>query len=109
MNGSRLNEIQDSLKILKQCIVQVARNAQTFIDARLQTDAELVAQLLKTELIDRPQQGEKKKGASGAEPGCLKPGRRNKKFQSRTGIVPNSVVVGRNYAESICAWFQVVV
>ena len=73
--------------------MQVSCDACALINPCLQTDVELPMQLLKSELIERPQYYKKNTYACKAEPRSLVESWDDGKFQECASVIPYAVVV----------------
>src|SRR5580658_2228081 len=100
---SCLKTQQQSIETLQQSIVQVSRDPRPLADARFQRHVELPLQMLKTKLIERPQQQNRNSHARNAEPDRLVPGRRDAEVQSCSFFVPDAVVVAGDHSKAIVA------
>src|SRR5258705_10905080 len=94
------------MEALQQCIVQFARDSRPLVDARFQTHAELVGQLTSAQLIESPGQYQKGGHACQAKPDGLVPERCNAKGKNGALLVPDAVVIARDYLKLILARTQ---
>src|SRR5271169_3047630 len=107
--GNRLKTEQQSVKSLQQSIMQIPRDAGPLADALFQTHVELVRHLPEAEPIERPQRYPKNCYAGEAEPIRLVPGWHNAEIQGGACLIPDAVVIARDYAEAVVAGSEIVV
>src|SRR5215469_4323427 len=108
ISGS-LEPKHETMQGLEQCIVQIASDACALVQARLQSNRELLPQLSNTQLIGGHQQKQKERYTTRSEPCGLVVGRKDSEVQRGPGFVPNAIVIACNNVETIGARTQIVI
>src|SRR5260221_6885782 len=87
--------------------MEFASDACPLADACFQSCVELPRQLPQSQLIERPEQRQKRGHAQRAEPNRLVVRRGYGKIQERSSLVPHTAVVASHDAEAVLAWRKI--
>ena len=96
-----LESQQQTVKALKERIVQLPRDACALVDAFVEASVVLACDLADAGTIGPPHQAKERRDDERLEPARLVIRRRDREFQCRAHLVPHAAIVARHDAEPV--------